>query len=979
MRKRSLWLLALLLAALVTGPAFAQGAGGSTGSIHGEVADESGAVLPGVTVTATSTAAIGAQTSVSNAQGIYRFTGLPAGTYKLVFEMTGFSKVTRDEIRIGIGFTATVNTKLSVKTMQEEVTVTGDTTPIDTTATRVQTNFDKAMLDSLPNARDMWSLLAETPGVSLNRFDVGGSTAGTQTTYVAYGNGGQNRPLIEGINTTEGTSAAGFYFDYGSFDEVVIGAAANSAEMPSGGVITNFIGKSGGNKLSGEVYYEYENSGIQSNNVSQDQLQRGYANIPRNVIQSLGLNRGEANTLLSYKNLNASVGGPILKDKLWLWGGYLRQEGVVYQPASGAILDGTEFLTQLINYTGKMTYQLTPKDKLIGYLQYGIKNQPFRTDAIVGGPQHLTKDSTLNQASPSWVGKLEYNHTFGGRGFLEVRAGEFGYNFSLVGNDLTTPRREDITTLQVTGGGRDWELDRRRKQLHGAYTFFADNKLGGNHQFKLGGEVQHETGRTRWKSYFTDNVVQAFNNGPAFWVRLGLPVDSWNGLRNYGLFLNDAFKLNKLTLNLGLRYDRYRVFLPAQERPSSRFSPQAATFAAVENVVSFNHVVPRLGAIYDIQGNGKTLFKVNFGRYYFNTGVGLADSLNPNTGTQYTEYAWTDRNGDRLWQDGEQGAVRAQFGGTANVLIDPSLKNSFTNEFSTWLERELPGNIGARVGFVWKMDRDGYQQFNRNRPVSEYNVPTTATDIGPDGRAGTGDERTVSAFNLNPINLALPIVNFVTNPGGFDADYKSVEVGATKRFAKKWSMVGSFLYTWTSEFGTSYLSSGAGSNGGSSASLFSGFAGTVGFPITPNGQTTPSEFTTWNFKIHGSYEPGWGLRITPIYRMQQGYPYGRVFAATLNYGAQNFQAEPITAHRHQTVKQLDFRAEKKFNLSSSGRAKLGVIFDVYNVFNANPELNIRATTGTLTISESSAVIPTYNTPITILPPRIARLSARLSW
>ena len=95
----------------------------------------------------------------------------------------------------------------------------------------------------------MWSLLAETPAVTLNRFDVGGSTAGTQTTYVAYGNGGQNRPLIEGINTTEGTSAAGFYFDYGSFDEVIVGAAGNSAEMPSGGVLTNFIGKSGGNEL----------------------------------------------------------------------------------------------------------------------------------------------------------------------------------------------------------------------------------------------------------------------------------------------------------------------------------------------------------------------------------------------------------------------------------------------------------------------------------------------------------------------------------------------------------------------------------------------------------------------------------------------------------------------------------------------------------------------------------------------------------
>ena len=139
------------------------------------------------------------------------------------------------------------------------------------------------------------------------------------------------------------------------------------------------------------------------------------------------------------------------------------------------------------------------------------------------------------------MGKVEYNASFGNRGFLELRAGEFGYNFGLVGNGAD-PRREDQTTLEVTGGGRDWQLDRRRKQLHGAYTFYVDQMVGGNHQFKVGGEVQHETGRTRWNSYYADNVVQLFNNGAAASVRLGLPVDSWNGLRNYGLFVNDSYR-----------------------------------------------------------------------------------------------------------------------------------------------------------------------------------------------------------------------------------------------------------------------------------------------------------------------------------------------------------------------------------------------------------------------------------------------------
>ena len=119
------------------------------------------------------------------------------------------------------------------------------------------------MLSSIPNARDMWSLLATTPSVTLNRVDVGGATAGTQTTYFAYGYSGQNRPLIEGINTTEGTAAAGFYLDYGSFEEVFIGAAGNSAEMNNPGVLTQFVGKSGGNRPSVSLYYDYENEDIQ--------------------------------------------------------------------------------------------------------------------------------------------------------------------------------------------------------------------------------------------------------------------------------------------------------------------------------------------------------------------------------------------------------------------------------------------------------------------------------------------------------------------------------------------------------------------------------------------------------------------------------------------------------------------------------------------------------------------------------------------
>jgi hypothetical protein len=187
--------LALLLVSATF--VFAQGGGASsTGSISGQIADDVGGALPGVTVTASSPAQIGVLTAVTNEEGIYRFPSVPPGEYKLEFGLAGFKTLVRDGIRVTLGFNTAVSASLSVASVQETVTVSGESPVVDTSATRLQTNYDQQTLASLPNARDMWSLLGATPSVTLNRVDVGGSTAGTQTTYFAYGYSGQNRPLI---------------------------------------------------------------------------------------------------------------------------------------------------------------------------------------------------------------------------------------------------------------------------------------------------------------------------------------------------------------------------------------------------------------------------------------------------------------------------------------------------------------------------------------------------------------------------------------------------------------------------------------------------------------------------------------------------------------------------------------------------------------------------------------------------------------
>jgi hypothetical protein len=948
-----------LLAVLVlsAAPAFAQGGGASsTGSISGEVKDAQGGVLPGVTVTATSPAQIGQLTAVTNEAGIYRFPSVPPGEYRLSYDLAGFQQTVRDGIRITLGFNAQVNVTLNVATLQETVTVSGESPVIDTSATRLQTNFDQQTLSSLPNARDMWSLLAATPSVTLNRVDVGGSTMGTQTTYFAYGYSGQNRPLIEGINTTEGTAAAGFYLDYGSFEEVFIGAAANSAEMPNPGVLTQFVGKSGSNNLAVGLYYDFETEDIQSHNLDPDQYL-----VPGEPANGRVI-RPDGNRLASYKNLNLNVGGPIVKDKVWGHFSYLNQNNSVAAPPSGSILDGTPFDTKLFNYTGKATYQMSQANRFVGYLQYGTKQQPHRTDIApnvrFNTPIHLTADSTVLQDSPSWVYKGEWDGTIGQNMFAEFRAGQFGYNFGLDSNTEAT-RYEDLATGQITGGGRHWLNKRRRNQYTGALSYFKDNFAGGSHNFKFGGEYLDESGNVIWDQAYADSVVHYLQNGSPNSVRLYISgTSSQNALATTSFFVTDTWTIDRLTLNVGARFDRYRVWLPEQTVPAARFNPVAATYPERSEVVAFNHLVPRIGASYDLTGDGKTVLKGNWGRFYFNTGVNLADAVNPNLNNQYSDYNWNDGNGDRVYQVGEETTLIQQFGGSAGAEIDPNLKNSFTDEASVFVERALRTDFGVRVGYVWKKDHDGWQQNNVLRPLSAFNVPVSAVDPGPDGVAGNGDDgAAIQAFNLD--NTSRGTLNRAENIPGYEGTYQTLEFSANKRYGARWSMNASYSYTWTEEYNRTYFNNAFATN----VANFSLFGP---FPTNPNDKNL-NDFSSWNAKVSGTVDVRWGLRVTPVWKLQSGAPYGRFISANLNYNsAQLILVEPIGTRQQDTISVVDFRVEKQIRFAQ--KARVGLFFDVFNALNSNTAININWRSGA-----------SFEKATTVLPPRIAKFGVKFDW
>lgn len=938
--------LVLVLIAAVAGSA--QTTSATTGAIIGAVTDSSGAVLPGVTVNLSGPSMMGVQTSVTSEEGAYRFIAVPPGEYKLTFDLPGFSAVNREGIRLTANFTATINVALGMAALEENVTVTGASPVVDTTSTSIATTFDKETLANLPSARDYWAILSEAPGVKLQRIDVGGSAAGTQTTYFVYGTTGQARPMVEGINSTEGTGAFGNYVDYGSFEEVSIGSGASSAESPVPGVFTQLISKSGGNTYHGSFYGDKEWEGLQSYNVDASQVAAG-------VTGGGGLEPRDTNRLSSYSDKNADLGGYLVKDKIW-WYASIRglDSSVRYTNYPVDI-----FKTELRNFTTKGTYQLSQNNKLVGYYGPSSKIQPNRLDRHLLGSTaaiHLATDDSFQQDYHPKLWKAEWNSILTPATFFEVRTGAFGYDWLDTANG-TGPSYEDLNSSVVSGRARSRDYKIKRNQVLGSLSYLKSDMIG-THNFKIGGEYFRETQTGfRFAGSYND-TLQVLRSGVPSEVLLFEPAKSENGLHVIGTYIQDTWKVNnRLSLNLGFRYDYYRAFLPEQTHEAFSYTTTPIVFDAVNNLKSFSQPAPRLGFTLALTDDGKTVLKGNYGKYWWNPGAQFSSDNNPNPEVWFRRYVWNDLNGDKLYQPGEEGAApTSSAGGRASQVIDPNLKNSYTNELAAWLEREVMPNFGVRTGFVYRTEKNLAVASNANRPFDAFSVPVSVRDPGPDGVTGNTDDGPLyTAYNLNAAALALPIVNTYANVAGAQSDYYTFELTGTKRMSSKWSALMSFSKTWSARqdntfFGTSFRQNA--------------------LPISPNDliNTEPDGqvlYTDWSLKLHGTYEAPFGLKVSPMLRTQAGSNYGRTFAATLNSGTVRIAAEPLDANRQDLVSVLDIRIEK---VLSFRKVKVGPFLDIYNMTNSNSEASITWASGT-----------SYLRPTAIVPPRIARIGAKVNF
>ena len=949
-------LLAVALAAVTATSAFAQGGGASsTGTIQGRVTDAQGAVLPGVTVTATSPSALGAQTAVTSETGNYRFPALPPGTWTVTYELAGFNTVRREGIQLSLGFTANLNVELALATLQETVTVTGESPVIDTSATRIQQNFKTEQLQSIPNGRDMWSLLAVTPAVQMTRIDVGGNRAGTQTGYSAYGFTGQVRVLIEGINTTEGTGGAGFYFDYSSLEEVFLGTTGQTAEMPNPGVQSQFIAKSGGNQFSGEYYLDWYNNSLQGSNLP-DKYTTPVAQ------GGFGFRQG-ANEIDKYYDTAINMGGPIKKDKIWWFGTYRTQKNAVAQPLFQ--FDKT-FDTKLWNPVGKLTYQVNQNNKIIGYYQWGQKNQPNRLPNA--GYTYTNEGQTNNQDSGSWVYKAEWNGTVSDKLYLEARFGDFGYYFPLLTNGTENFWFRDTTNLTLSGSQQRWQLDRDRKQYNLASTYFIDTAKMGTHTFKAGFEMLRERGWEGYEQVYGGNIETTYANGVGSTVTFAFPtasgpvgsldahdsLTSQSALNVLSGFVNDTWSWGKLTMNLGVRFDNYKGWLPEQEQIGATIGPEtlASKTFAEKDMYSWKSFAPRVGLIYDFSGQGRSVLKANYGLFWHNPGVTLGSDANPNIPQKTVTYNWNDLNGNRRYDAGETVGNATSRLTEGAIGFNSDIKQPYTHEVGLFFEQQITDTLGARVGYVYKTEDDLTGATYPGRPLSAYSVPFSYVDVGPDNIRGNGDDQTITLHGIPSASTGnFPVTQVIDNVAGRQSRYQTYEASLNKRFSQKWS--GQLGGSWTKQ---------------------KDFPETVANSY-PRNLDLPGQQnrTFWSMKATASYDAPWGIRVSPVIRHQSGTNYARTIAvpgsaapAGVFFPASTIYAESADARREQNIWVFDTRFERTFNITN--RVRFRGFLDFFNITNSYASETISRATGA-----------SFLRPTAILAPFTSRVGFRLLW
>jgi hypothetical protein len=912
------------------------------GSIGGTVTDESGAVLPGVTVTLSNPGVIGGdQSAVSDSNGAYQFTRLVPGTYTVKSELQGFRTVVQPGIEVNADRNSRVDIKLAVGAVSETVTVSGQAPLLDTKSALNQTVLARETLDALPTGYDTWSIARLAPAIHLDKYDVGGREMFGQSNASAHGST-EREYFIDGMDLNQygGT----FYIDSFAFQEVNIQTANMTAERSTGGVVWQFVTKTGTNQFHGTgAFLGMTHGCCESDNINAANRAILLAGVPPYALAA-NPNPRLGSSIEHMFDASGTFGGPIIKDRVWYSLGL--KLGEVYTRRVGSYnADGTQLLSdnQLRQDTAKVSIALNQNQQL-HYVQSWVHKGRYH---VAGGPnvtEFFSEEATTYNPARHWFHLARWTNVLSSKSVLDV-AVSFAY-----GNNHLLPQpglaenalsKFDAVTRINTGARRTYQFQPgNRGNIHTSLSY-----LAGDHDMKVGWQyIRSDVSSSDFlTSHYPSGLNAIYRNGAADSVNTyNAPNLSTRKFYTDGIYFQDKWTPHrKLTLNLGLRYEDAYGWLNDGESPICQATTifiQGSCFPAVKGVPDFKAVVPRVSMIYDVSGNGATAIKFSANRYKERVTETYLNRVNP-IGLSSDVRTWTDTNRDLVPQLNELGPSSGFNIGTTNRYADV-LRWPSTNEIDLEFEQQLPGKLVFGAGYFYRAYRDVIGQKNEKVPTSSY-IPITVTEVT------TG--RQVSLFNQDPATRGLFDTVFFNSPE-MNKTFHGVDLSIQKRMANRWSMMASFTY------GHDVGNSGGDLNNPNNAQYRIGVGTGYDVPIFA--------------KLSGTYQLPYGVQSSASFQHYTGWPETTVVRVAsdtvrLTQTTQLVIIEPRGTQRMDDVNLLDLSFKKV--LGSKGR-RIEPRVDIYNLLNRSTVTNRIQQLG-----------PSYHNVIDLLGARLIKLGANLSW
>jgi len=952
--------LAGLTSVLFLGLAFFSGIASAqtgTATVSGQLKDESGAVLPGVTVTARSPALqVQAVTAVTDAQGEYRLTPLPIGTYTVEYTLSGFQTVRRDGIRLTAGFTARIDAQLKVGQLEETVTVSGASPLVDAASTATTTQLTKETLELVPSSRNGYiGLMQQAPGARPN-LDVGGSTTNAQPAFRAFGQQGQSWQAVDGVVTANPKSdtQSGNYVDYSILEEATIQTIGHDASIPTRGIAINSVVKTGGNDFHGSGFTSGTSHRFESNNIDDD-------------LRAQGISAG--NTLELRDDTSGDVGGRIVRDKLWFYiAGRQRRDhnGILecFKPDGSGCVESQKAWF----FTHKETLQINQSNRLTGFTMFNWRSDIENMSRLVAW------ESRRNQRGFNGAWKTEWDGLKGHSMVANVMVGAFWNHSGGYGEEfgLGKPATMDSVTRVVTGTSttmneRNYE---DRFQTRGSLSWYKPDWFNGNHEIKVGGDFfkiradRHRLTRPAGSG----NYQLIFRSGAADQISVfNTPVHPDAPLRTFGAFVQDSWTIaRKLTLNVGARYNYENGYVAAGCReaadPPGDVPNPAQCFDKVPFKI-YKSLSPRIRAAYDIAGNGKTVVKGGWGRYHKLRYTDELQTANRNVITT-TIYRWRDANGNRSYDPGEVNlnlngpdflsqTLSGQGGALANGVANANELQPYTDEYSVQFERELMPNFAMRLTGAHSRALNQQRLANLRRPYGVYAIPISNPDPGRDGIVGSADDpgTTITYFEYpRALSGSDFQVATIVNDDKANQKYSTIEIAVSKRLANKWHMMAS--YSATKRDVPLPNNVGGGTSFGANTQ-------------DPNAEIFSADRNwEWLGRVSGSYLFPYGLQTAANFEHRSGAPWARtaLFRGGATIPSITLNVEPIGSQRLPNINLLDLRLEKRLTLPR--RQQLQLQLNVFNAANINDITAITQQSG-----------PSYGLATAIVLPRIVAFSA----